>query len=64
MLGAEGFTARSRGRVYTVRAEAYLESGAVFVRKAVVRLGGGAQRFRIEAWKQGRRAETKLPQTE
>jgi general secretion pathway protein K len=54
-LGAEGFTARSRQRVYTVRAEAYLESGAVFVREAVVRLGGGERGFRIEAWKKGER---------
>ncbi len=55
-LGAEGFTARSRRRVYTIRAEAHAPSGAVFVREAVVRLGGGARGYRIEAWKQGRRA--------
>ena len=64
LLGAEGFTARSRQRVYTVRAEAYLESGAVFVREAVVRLGGGARGFTVLAWRQGRRAEMKSPQTE
>ena len=39
LLGAEG----SRHRVYTVRAEANLESGAVFVREAVVSLVGNAQ---------------------
>ncbi len=52
-VGAEGFTARSRQRVYTVRAEAYLESGAVFVREAVVRLGGGERGFRFLFWSQG-----------
>jgi general secretion pathway protein K len=54
-LGAEGLSARSRGRVYTIRAEGRSPGAAVFAREAVVRLGGGARGFRIEAWKQGRR---------
>ena len=55
-LGAEGFTALSRRRIYTIRAEARTESGAVFVREAVVQFTGGAERsFRIRAWKQGER---------
>jgi hypothetical protein len=53
--GAEGTRApRGRARVYTIHAEARLASGAVFAREAVVRLGG-AQAFRIEAWRQGAR---------
>ncbi|MCH8808882.1 MAG: general secretion pathway protein GspK [Proteobacteria bacterium] len=55
-LGAEGLSARSRRRVYTIHAEARAPGGAVFAREAVVRLGGGARGYRIEAWKQGRRA--------
>ncbi len=54
-LGAEGLSARSRGRVYTIHAEGRSPGGAVFARQAVVRLGGSARGFRIEAWKQGRR---------
>lgn len=54
-LGAEGLSARSRRRVYTIHAEARAPGGAVFAREAVVRLGG-ARGYRIEAWKQGRRA--------
>ncbi len=55
-LGAEGFTARSRRRIYTIRAAARTESGAIFVREAVVRLTRGAnQPFRFHAWKQGER---------
>ena len=54
-LGAEGLSTRSRGRVYTIHAEGRSRGGAVFARQAVVRLGGGARGFRIEAWKQGRR---------
>ncbi len=54
-LGAEGLSTRSRRRVYTIHAEARAPGGAVFAREVVVRLGGGARGFRIEAWKQGRR---------
>jgi len=54
-LGAEGLSTRSRRRVYTIHAEARAPGGAVFAREAVVRLGGGARGYRIEAWKQGRR---------
>ena len=39
-LGAEGLSARSRRRVYTIHAEARGPGGAVFAREAVVRLGG------------------------
>ncbi len=42
----------------TVRAEAHTESGAVFVREAVVRLTGkGEQPFRFLGWRQGRLRE-------
>ncbi len=51
----EGAARRTRGRVYTIPAEARLASGAVFAREAVVRLGAGLEVFRIEAWRQGRR---------
>ncbi len=54
-LGAKGFTARSRRRIYTIRAEARAAGGAVFARNAVVRLGGRGQGFEVLAWKQGRR---------
>lgn len=48
---------RARFRAVTIRAEAHTPSGAVFVRRAVVRLQRGRARpYRIEAWKQGRRA--------
>ena len=54
--GAKGFTARSRRRIYTIRAEARTESGAIFVREAVVRLTRGPnQPFQVRAWKQGER---------
>ncbi len=58
---AEGQRARPRARVYTIHAEARLASGAVFAREAVVRLGGGAQAARIEAWRQGKRELFPLP---
>jgi len=46
---------RARARVYTIHAEARTPGGAVFAREAVVRLGGGGQAIRIEAWRQGAR---------
>jgi general secretion pathway protein K len=52
--GAAG-RAAARARAYTIHAEAWLPGGAVFAREAVVRLGGGGQPYRIEAWRQGRR---------
>ena len=65
LLGAEGFAARSRQRVYTVRAEANLESGAVFVREAVVSLAGNAQQpFKVLVWRQGRRTDKVRPSGE
>jgi general secretion pathway protein K len=54
-VGAKGFTARSRRRIYTVHTEARAASGAVFAREAVVQLGGREQGFTVLAWKQGRR---------
>jgi general secretion pathway protein K len=43
--------------IYTVRAQAHTESGAVFVREAIVELTQKADRpFRFHAWKQGTRA--------
>ncbi len=53
---AEGFGTRSRSRFFTLRAESRLESGAIFVREAVVALGGGRQRpYRFLSWKRGKR---------
>lgn len=44
------------GRVFTVRAEAVTDTGARFVREAVVSLRASAgQPFRTLAWRQGRR---------
>ncbi len=65
--GAQGDEAASRERVFTVRAEAQAESGAVFVREAVVEPIGARHElfqsapFRIRAWKQGRRAISSEP---
>ena len=53
--GTEGRSPRARARIYTIHAEARLASGAVFAREAVVRLVGGHQPYRIEAWRQGAR---------
>lgn len=45
-----------RFRAVTIRAEARTPAGAVFVRRAVVRLTRGRARpYRIETWKQGKR---------
>ncbi len=53
-LGRE-YVARSRGRVFAIRAEARMQSGAVFVREAVVYLTRNIERpFRTYAWKRGR----------
>ncbi|MFQ5773849.1 MAG: general secretion pathway protein GspK [Kiloniellaceae bacterium] len=47
---------RSRVPVYTVHAEARTDSGAVFVRDAVVRVrSGGPEPFEFQSWRQGRR---------
>ena len=59
---AEGQRARARARVYTIHAEARVTGGAVFAREAVVRLGGGAQAARIEAWRQAARELFPLPE--
>ena len=65
LLGAQGNGAVSRERMFTIRAEA--ESGAVFVREAVVELIGARHElfqsppFRIRAWKQGKRAISSEP---
>ncbi len=48
----------TRGR-YTIRAEGRSESGALFIREAVVQVprSGGAGSYSFYAWRQGRRAE-------
>ena len=65
LLGAEGYKTTSRERVFTIRAEARAESGALFVREAVVEPIGARHKalsnstdlfFRFLAWKQGSRA--------
>ncbi len=64
LLGAEGYETTSRKRVFTIRAEARAESGALFVREAVVEPIGARHKalpnpkelFRFLAWKQGSRA--------
>ncbi len=52
---AESFGTRSRSRFFTLRAESRLDNGAIFVREAVVALGGGRQQpYRLLSWKRGR----------
>ena len=70
--GAQGHETASRERMFTIRAEAEAESGAVFVREAVVEpigarhaaFPGSKDLFRIRAWRQGRRAIVEEPQDE
>ncbi len=51
------YASRSRGRVFTVRAEARVRSGAVFVREAVISMTRNVEKpFSIHAWRRGRRA--------
>ncbi len=50
------YAARSRGRVFTVRAEATTRTGAVFVREAVISMTRNIERpFEIHAWRRGQR---------
>ncbi len=50
-----GRRSRRAPRIYSVRAEATVDSGALFVREAVVRLTGRAERpWLVHAWRQGR----------
>jgi general secretion pathway protein K len=50
-----GRRSRRALRIYSVRAEATLDSGALFVREAVVRLTGRAEQpWLVHAWRQGR----------
>ena len=59
---AESFATRSRSRFFTVRAESRLDSGAIFVREAVVSLGGGRQQpYRLLSWKRGKLVTTPAP---
>ena len=52
------YASRSRGRVFTVRAEARVRSGAVFVREAVIGMTRNIERpFAIHAWRRGKRIE-------
>jgi general secretion pathway protein K len=70
LLGAEAQEATSRERIFTIRAEAHTESGAVFVREATIELIGARNRAlpnsqipsRFLAWKQGRRAAPPEPE--
>jgi general secretion pathway protein K len=51
------YASRSRGRVFTIRAEARVRSGAVFVREAVISMTRNIEKpFNIHAWRRGRRA--------
>ena len=59
----EPYVSQHQALVYTIRAEGRTESGALFVREAVVRLGGAADRlFQILAWGQGGRAVSEAHQ--
>lgn len=50
-----GRRSRRALRIYSVRAEATVDSGALFVREAVVRLTGRAEQpWLVHAWRQGR----------
>ncbi|MFB3151649.1 MAG: general secretion pathway protein GspK, partial [Alphaproteobacteria bacterium] len=50
------YASRSRGRVFTVRAEARVRSGAIFVREAVISMKRNiAHPFSIHAWRRGKR---------
>ncbi len=50
------YASRSRGRVFTVRVEARVRSGAVFVREAVISVTRNIERpFDIHAWRRGKR---------
>ena len=70
LLGAEAQETRSRQRIFTIRAEAHTESGAVFVREATIALIGARNRAlpnaqnpsRFLAWKQGSRAKAPEPE--
>ena len=55
LTGVRGYFSLSSRRVFTVRAEAHTESGAAFVREAVVRLTRDRDTpFRFLTWRQGR----------
>ncbi|MCZ6722205.1 MAG: type II secretion system protein GspK [Proteobacteria bacterium] len=56
------FAGGGLAEVYTIRSEARLEGGAVFVREAVVELTGEAHRrpYWFLAWRQGKRAPAAL----
>ncbi len=57
LTGVGRYLTRHAAEVYTVRAEAHTESGAVFVREAVVELTGDRNApFTFRAWRQGGRS--------
>ena len=59
LMGVGKYLSRSRRDIYTLRAEARIPSGAVFVREAVVRLKrGGNPPFIFQTWEQGERSES------
>ena len=54
LTGVKSYIGRSRGQVFTIRAEVLAESGASFVREAIVQLTPSqSQPFRVHAWRQG-----------
>lgn len=56
---------RSRINVFTVHAEARVNSGAIFVREAVVEIGtGGELPYTLWSWKQGTRTLFPVPEAE
>ena len=56
LTGVADHLTRSRQRVYTIRAEARTDTGAVFVREAAVEPLGSLQRpFIVYKWRRGRR---------
>ena len=51
---AESLGTRSRSKFFTLRAESRLDNGAIFVREAVVTLGGDRRQvYRLLSWKRG-----------
>ena len=52
---AGGLLALRPATTYTLRAEAHTDGGGIYVREAVVLLGGDGQLFQIRAWRQGKR---------
>lgn len=59
---AESLDTRSRSKFFTLRAESRLDNGAIFVREAVVTLGGDRRQvYRLLSWKRGSLIPAPLP---